>query len=430
MERKEEREKEKVKAHRKRSGEHPQHAVRRENLPTPPPDPTIDRQAPGAEVVPDTAEDVFRTGSYQETDPFKRLFTYKEREAQFLRLLCEGGSDSGGPSGGNRKSTTASTVGPPQSVATVGDPLTKDAVGATGGGSPRTVPAEPGFESANEFLMLLNRAGPSVAAALSTKDAIDQLDRLHELIEQFLTLQEQNMRMHWQLRNVETLRKLKLMQIAIAKDPEGFVAGAIPEDTSDNDLLDNEIEQNLALLETILAAGNTASSKRSSSKRERSKSVINDEIGNFQLLRKESSGRNYPLRRQSAISDFKPKVSKWTKVKAAFKWEKTSALPSNEIKSSEAMMIPVNNEVARYLRVPSIPCVGSSGDSVFSSSSGIVVSGGSAPGTPGENSLASSAENLTDMNEPDPSAGGRERPSRRNTRHSLALTGIPYARGA
>lgn len=91
-------------------------------------------------------------------------------------------------------------------------------------------------------------------------------------------------------------------------------------------------------------------------RRERSKSVINDEIGNFQLHRKESgggggggggSGRNYPLRRQSAISDFKPKVSKWTKVKAAFKWEKTSALPANEIKSTEAMMIPVNNEVAR-----------------------------------------------------------------------------------
>lgn len=77
--------------------------------------------------------------------------------------------------------------------------------------------------------------------------------------------------------------------------------------------------------------------------------MINDEIGAFPMHGKETSGRNYPLRRQSAISDFKPKVSKWTKVKAAFKWEKTSALPANEIKSSEAMMIPVNNEVARYV---------------------------------------------------------------------------------
>lgn len=51
------------------------------------------------------------------------------------------------------------------------------------------------------------------------------------------------------------------------KDPEAFLVTAQQEDNSDNDLLDNEIEQNLALLETILAAGNTASSKRSSSKR-------------------------------------------------------------------------------------------------------------------------------------------------------------------
>uniref|UniRef100_A0A182RSX4 Uncharacterized protein n=1 Tax=Anopheles funestus TaxID=62324 RepID=A0A182RSX4_ANOFN len=417
MERKEE--KEKVKAHRKRSGEHhpPLHSTRRETLPTPPPDPTTpsaiaDGLPHGASACDTSAS----TGSYTETDPFKRLFTYREREAQFLRLLCEcdPGQDAGirkPPGPGTHSQSLPASGGAKEAVSSVS--VSSDVMGRN----------EPGFESANEFLMLLNRAGPSVAAALSTKDAIDQLDRLHELIGQFLTLQEQNMRMHWQLKNVETLRKLKLMQISIAKDPDAFIisSGGLAEDTSDNDLLDNEIEQNLALLETILAAGNSASSKRSSSKRERSKSVINDEITNFQLHRKESGGRNYPLRRQSAVSDFKPKVSKWTKVKAAFKWEKTSALPANEIKSSEAMMIPVNNEVARYLRVPSIPCVGSSGDSVFSSSSGIVVSGGSAPGTPGENSLASSAENLTDMNEDTGGASGNHR-DRHGKRDSVKST--------
>ncbi|XP_052867523.1 uncharacterized protein LOC128273569 [Anopheles cruzii] len=406
MERKEE--KEKVKAHRKRSGDH---SVRRENLPTPPPDPTIDRRpevsgptdgcAGLAANEPSPPCDSY--GGYHETDPFKRLYTYREREAQFLRLLCDNEPAC------RQTAAAAAAAAAAAPAVPAGEQQEKDA----------WLGADPGFESANDFLMLMNRAGPSVAAALSTKDAIDQLDRLHELIGQFLTVQEQNMRMAWQLKNVETLRKLKLMQIAIAKDPESFIAGQ-GDDPSDNDLLDNEIEQNLALLETILAAGNTASSKRSSSKRERSKSVINEEIANFQLARKESSGRNYSLRRQSAISDFKPKVSKWTKVKAAFKWEKTSALPANEIKSSEAMMIPVNNEVARYLRVPSIPCVGSSGDSVFSSSSGIVVSGGSAPGTPGENSLASSTENLTDMNE---EPAGRDKHGKRDSVKSASERG-------
>ncbi|XP_021694146.1 uncharacterized protein LOC5565140 isoform X2 [Aedes aegypti] len=394
-----EKEKEKVKAHRKRSSE-----CKRENLPTPPPDPTLGL-CPGSTAMlsptggenpsePPTAD------SSLETDPFKRLFTYNERESMFLKLLCDSDTSSSlnrilhspvGSSGGEGDSSAPGSSAPPQPIKIEG--------------------SEAAFDSPNEFLMLLNRTGPSVAAALSTKGALDQLDRLHDLIKQLLTLQEQNMRMHWQLKNVEMIRKLKLMQSSMNRDPEAFLAGGQQqqqEDNSDNDLLDSEIEHNLALLETILAAGNSASSKRSSSKRERSKSVINDEISGFYQSMgmisggsgsgSKESGRNYPLRRQSAISDFKPKVSKWTKVKAAFKWEKTSALPAaSEIKTSEAMMVPVNNEVARYLRVPSVPCVGSSGDSVFSSSSGIVVSGGSGPGTPGENSLASSAEDLTDM---------------------------------
>ncbi|XP_053698723.1 uncharacterized protein LOC128745668 [Sabethes cyaneus] len=380
-----EKEKEKVKAkpHRKKSSE-----FRKDNLPTPPPDPTLGLSMTDSNVespldtvsAPDSGADL-------NTDPFKRLFTYTERESLFLKLLCDNDSAS------SLNKNLLPTVGTITASGT--------AEGRTISDSTSTLEStEAPFDSPNDFLMLLNRTGPSVAAALSTKGALDQLDRLHDLIKQLLTLQEQTMRMHWQLKNVETLRKLKLMQNTMIRDPEGFLSSnSMQDDNSDNDLLDNEIEQNLALLETILAAGNTASSKRSSSKRERSKSVINDEIGGFQSTfgaSKESS-RNYPLRRQSAISDFKPKVSKWTKVKAAFKWEKTSALPANEIKTSEAMMIPINNEVARYLRVPSVPCVGSSGDSVFSSSSGIVVSGGSGPGTPGENSLASSNEDLTDL---------------------------------
>lgn len=38
-------------------------------------------------------------------------------------------------------------------------------------------------------------------------------------------------------------------------------------------------------------------------------------------------------------------VSKWTKVKAAFKWEKANAL--NESKSAESVLTPINTEVAR-----------------------------------------------------------------------------------
>ncbi|XP_062555963.1 uncharacterized protein LOC134220820 isoform X2 [Armigeres subalbatus] len=401
-----EKEKEKLKAHRKRSSD-----CKRENLPTPPPDPTLGLCSGASMPTPtgaDSSMDLSADNSL-ETDPFKRLFTYNERESLFLKLLCD--------------SDTSSSIN-----RILHSPVGSVGEGESSAGTPAPLPtlkiegSEAAFDSPNEFLMLLNRTGPSVAAALSTKGALDQLDRLHDLIKQLLTLQEQNMRMHWQLKNVEMIRKLKLMQNSINKDPEAYLVST-QDDNSDNDLLDSEIEHNLALLETILAAGNSASSKRSGSKRERSKSVINDEISGFyqsmSMNSSKESGRNYPLRRQSAISDFKPKVSKWTKVKAAFKWEKTSALPAaSEIKASEAMMIPVNNEVARYLRVPSVPCVGSSGDSVFSSSSGIVVSGGSGPGTPGDdNSLASSTEDLTDMVDDSRGAQTAKRDSVKSTDH-------------
>lgn len=111
---------------------------------------------------------------------------------------------------------------------------------------------------------------------------------------------------------------------------------------------------------------------------QRSKSVISDDIPS-------EVTRNYPLRRHTAIVDFKPKVSKWTKVKAAFKWEKANALPEHRTHSKSGskkeILRPANIEVARYtsdmmdrstnyLRIPSMPCTGaSSGDSVISSSS-------------------------------------------------------------
>lgn len=49
------------------------------------------------------------------------------------------------------------------------------------------------------------------------------------------------------------------------------------------------------------------------------------------------------------------KVSKWTKVKAAFKWEKTSPTVGDSKMSDSGIggMLPINVEVARYLRVPS-----------------------------------------------------------------------------
>ena len=53
------------------------------------------------------------------------------------------------------------------------------------------------------------------------------------------------------------------------------------------------------------------------------------------------------LRRQSTYSDSKSKVSKWTKVKAAFKWEKANVPALMEGSRDSIGLTPNNTEVAR-----------------------------------------------------------------------------------
>lgn len=53
------------------------------------------------------------------------------------------------------------------------------------------------------------------------------------------------------------------------------------------------------------------------------------------------------LRRQSTYSDSKSKVSKWTKVKAAFKWEKANVPALLEGSRDSIGLTPNNTEVAR-----------------------------------------------------------------------------------
>ncbi|XP_070505666.1 putative leucine-rich repeat-containing protein DDB_G0290503 isoform X2 [Chironomus tepperi] len=251
---------------------------------------------------------------------------------------------------------------------------------------------------------LMNRTQATISTLLATKESLDQLDDLHRIIHQLLTIQEQNYQMRKRLKTVKTLNALKEMEIQINSDPEKFMkSNVFLEDGSD---MDNEgmieFEQNIADLETMLAASKSASSKRSASKKLRSKSVISetDEI----MMPLKENNRNYPLRRQSAITDFKPKVSKWTKVKAAFKWEKANTLTLNESKSSDSILSPANDSYKNFLKVPSTPAPLScnSGDSCISTSSGKVLTAtsgsqrdviSSAPSSGDENDESTKARN-------------------------------------
>jgi len=64
-----------------------------------------------------------------------------------------------------------------------------------------------------------------------------------------------------------------------------------------------------------------------------------------------SASKPYLLRRQSTYSDNKAKVSKWTKVKAAFKWERANVPPSGPGAPETNVLMPLNHEVERFVKI-------------------------------------------------------------------------------
>ncbi|XP_055849624.1 uncharacterized protein LOC129914407 [Episyrphus balteatus] len=222
--------------------------------------------------------------------------------------------------------------------------------------------------------------GLSITAALETSNAFNQLNKMHDLLDNICDMLDQNFKMQLYM------HELKDLTDNIDK-----------KDQSENDDLElsepeSELEANISLLSSILESAKSMSTKRTTSNqraRERSKSVFVP--GANQPTEKDP--KPPPVRRQSAFTEGKSKVSKWTKVKAAFKWEKANVPALNECKSSDSGigLLPINHEVARYLRVPSVPCGGSSADSILSSSSGHLLS---ETGTPGTISSASSVDDI------------------------------------
>ncbi|XP_032592946.1 uncharacterized protein LOC6563949 isoform X2 [Drosophila grimshawi] len=157
-----------------------------------------------------------------------------------------------------------------------------------------------------------------------------------------------------------------------------------------------ELEHSLTWLESVMGTEVVPPFKQGKFKRirERSKSMMEDELHMYlkgERQMKMGSSRPYLLRRQSTYSDNKSKVSKWTKVKAAFKWERANVPPATV--SEPGALMPLNQEVERYLKVPiGTAGGGSSADSVISSSSGHFMS--ETGGTPGTISSASSMDEL------------------------------------
>lgn len=72
-------------------------------------------------------------------------------------------------------------------------------------------------EECREYITpLMNRTQGSISNLLAIRDSLDQLDSLHRIIQQLLTVQEQNYQMRKRLRTVKTLHVLKEMEIQVS----------------------------------------------------------------------------------------------------------------------------------------------------------------------------------------------------------------------
>lgn len=238
---------------------------------------------------------------------------------------------------------------------------------------------------------VLRRSTSVFSSAMAAEDAFDHLEKLYKLMEQMLTLREQNAKLYRRVRDLEHLRNLQVMQ----KEMRNLNA---PIDSNDFDR-DAAFTENL--LDVILVdtkreckqkISNASRFRQSILRRQRNRSssvATGEKQRDFEYA-------NCGARRLSAAtsgSSDKPwRVSKWTKVKAAFKWEKAAPTVSGGGKTPDYDngLIPLNYELARYLRVPSVS------EEVTSSP---VDSGMAEISTPGSISTTSSLEDLKFGNE-------------------------------
>ncbi|KAJ0177568.1 hypothetical protein K1T71_006441 [Dendrolimus kikuchii] len=182
---------------------------------------------------------------------------------------------------------------------------------------------------------VLSRRGKEVAQRTKeTVETLDQLEKLMEILDQFVTLKEQNGRLLRRLKDVNHLKRLHSIHKKIALENERLRTEG-KEMELINEALDAELECEYGqmLFETMMSG---RSIKRTGSKwkgharfggsllrKQRSRSAGGDES---------DAPLGTPLRRRSEGVFMKEveksKVSKWTRVKAAFRWEKAQWPPA------------------------------------------------------------------------------------------------------
>lgn len=238
--------------------------------------------------------------------------------------------------------------------------------------------------------------GDSASGAYA-EEAFEHLDRLCALTEQILELRDRSCKFFRRVRGLERAKALRSadrrLEAALANDGDPLGIELPDEDTGFAESLLDAMLSNCRDPSSAQRRGERAS-VRSPSSRQRSRSLALAE----QTLSGASGGVAITERiaateagKRGAAGDASrngggPKVSKWTRVKAAFKWER--AYTSDLAEIAESCATAPSTPATKYLRIPDANAGGSWSGSALSPCTSEV----SSPSTPiGRVSSASSS---------------------------------------
>ncbi|KAG7191082.1 hypothetical protein KM043_007121 [Ampulex compressa] len=252
-----------------------------------------------------------------------------------------------------------------------------------------------------------NSATSNMAVAtLCTEEAFEHLDRLYALTEQILELRDRNSRFFKRVRDLEKLKALKnadrTLERAFSKG-ESVLRDFPEEDTGfAESLLD-------AMLSNSRDHQIQSRNLRSPSSRRRSRSLGLSEQSTPLLsinVNRPDGEKRVP---QSEATNGAPKVSKWTRVKAAFKWERACTNDTIETVEPTTTTTP-STPTTKYLRIPEIGSGNWSGSTLSPSTSEV-----SGPSTPVGRVSSASSSNEGSYD------GSRKSTSRHSNRQSVKI---------
>ncbi|XP_025163531.1 uncharacterized protein LOC105186024 isoform X1 [Harpegnathos saltator] len=226
-----------------------------------------------------------------------------------------------------------------------------------------------------------------VAAGPFAEEAFEHLDRLCALTEQILELRNRSSKYFRRVRGLERAKALRnadrRLEVALANDEE-LLGDFFDEDTGFAESLLDAMLSNCR--EPPAQRRSERTSVRSPSSRQRSRSLALAEqtlMGAASVVDRAADADKTTAR--NVLRNGAPKVSKWTRVKAAFKWERACTNDLAEIAESGTAM--PSTPTSRYLRIPDITAGSWSGSALSACTSEL-----SSPSTPiGRVSPASSS---------------------------------------